>query len=145
MFHINWVIEDKLAGSPFPSTDELSDVYNEGIRAILSLDHRSDNEALESMSIEHETIHIRDFTAPTLEQLERACDFIERNIKAERPVLVHCVVGQGRTGTVICAYLISKGWDYERALEEVRTHIPHAVEVAVQLEILQEYQKTRNG
>jgi atypical dual specificity phosphatase len=143
MVMINWVIEDKLAGSPFPSTEELEEIYNHGIRAILSLDYRRDEETLRSMGFKHKTINIHDYTAPTLEQLDEACEFIEMSTSSGDPVLVHCLVGQGRTGTVICAYLISRGFDYIGALEKVRTRIPHAVEIEAQLQILEEFYRIR--
>ena len=144
MVEINWVIEDQLAGSVFPPTNEFERLYKKGIRAILSLEFRMDEKVIKGMGFKHKLIYIMDFTAPTLKQLEDACHFIDENINANRPVLVHCLVGQGRTGTVICAYLIFKGWNYEESLERVRSCIPYAVEVPVQQDILREFEKRQS-
>jgi hypothetical protein len=63
---------------------------------------------------------VDDLTPPDPAQLDAALDFIdERRARGER-VAVHCLVGQGRTGTVLAAYLIRGGLPAEVALREIR-------------------------
>lgn len=70
---------------------------------------------------------VDDLTPPSPAQLDAALDFIdEQRARGER-VVVHCLVGQGRTGTVLAAYLIRGGLSVDAALRELRTVCPNAV------------------
>ncbi len=60
---------------------------------------------------------IRDFVAATKAELERG-----------GKVVVHCVGGIGRTGTVIACYLISEGMEPEDAIASVRRRRPGSIE-----------------
>jgi protein-tyrosine phosphatase len=53
-------------------------------------------------------------------------------------------MGQGRTGTVLAAYLIRHGLDPERALAELRLVCPGAVENPKQESALAEFAERRD-
>ena len=46
-------------------------------------------------------------------------DLIESAIDAGAPVYVHCWGGIGRTGTVVCCWLVERGLSGEQALVEI--------------------------
>ena len=139
MFKINWLIPEKLAGSRYPEPHDLPDIYQEGIRAIISLEQYEDPEIITKNRFEHLHIPIPDFTAPSLAQLKRTIGFISSMIDKFKPVLVHCYAGIGRTGTVLTGYLISQGMDVDNALRKVRSRIPGAVQTNDQEHILWVY------
>ncbi len=139
MFRLNWVIPEKLAGSRYPEPGDLPEIYSEGIRAILSLEYYENPGAILQHRFEHLHLPIPDFSAPSLQQLKRMVGFISSMNEKFKPVLVHCYAGIGRTGTVIAAYLISKGMGVEEALTKVRTRIPGAVQTDDQEHILKVY------
>lgn len=142
-----WIVEDALAGSGRPGqrsrrfaaapggetgTDDLDKdlawLRSHGIGAILSLTETSlPSEALARHGLAVCHVPIRDMTAPAPEQLDEALAFIDRQRAYGRRVLVHCLVGQGRTGTVLAAYLIRAGMSPEAALAHLRGVCPDAV------------------
>ena len=144
MFRLNWIVSGKLAGSRYPEPEDLDFIYEEGIRAIVSMEHYNHPQAITSRRFEHLNIGIPDFTAPSLAQLKRIIGFINAMNDKLKPVLVHCYAGIGRTGTVVAAYLINHGMGVEGALQHVRARIPGAVQTEDQEHILHVYQQDCN-
>lgn len=77
------------------------------------------------------------------DDLEAICQLIDATRMRGRGTLVHCQAGQGRTGTVLAAWLIwSRGLDARAAIDEVRAHYhPLAVETADQLAALEAFER----
>jgi atypical dual specificity phosphatase len=133
--NFSYLIEGKLAGSAHPrftTRDDahLAQVMKElGLGAIVSLVERPlDGEVLARHGIESLHISIRDFHAPTLEQIDEFIRFARLNIEAGRPVLAHCHAGMGRTGTMLSCYLVADGADPRRAIIDVRKRRPGSIE-----------------
>jgi atypical dual specificity phosphatase len=42
-------------------------------------------------------------------------------------VLMHCQGGYGRTGTMLACYLVSQGWEAEKAMAEARARRPGSI------------------
>ena len=90
-------------------------------------------------SVKH--IPVRDFEAPTLEQIEDFIAFAEKACAEGKKLVVHCDAGLGRTGTVLACYLVSKGYNAAKAIEEVRTKRPGSVETFEQEELVMKYEE----
>ncbi len=108
--------------------DDLSWLRARGIDAVLTL---TETPLLPGALARHGLAELHlpvdDLTPPTPGQLDAALDFIDQQRVRGRRVAVHCLVGQGRTGTVLAAYLIRGGLSPEAALSEVRAVCPEAV------------------
>ncbi len=144
-----WLIEDALAGcsrpgargplsrgggaGPEPETsaaldEDLSWLRAQGIGAVLSLTEAPlGDAALARHGLQGYHVPVQDMTAPTPEQLEQGLAFIDRQRALGRRVAVHCLVGDGRTGTMLAAYLIRGGRRPDEALRELRAIRPGAV------------------
>ncbi len=72
-------------------------------------------------------IAVPDLHAPTPDQLHAAIAFIDHQTAQSQPVAVHCLMGQGRTGTVLAAYLIRNGLSAADALAEIRSRCAGAI------------------
>ena len=81
-------------------------------------------------------IPVQDFCPPTIEQLNLCVDFLKDCLKADRKPVVHCMMGYGRTGTILAAYLISEGMSANDSIAEVRRKRPGAIETIEQEDIL---------
>jgi atypical dual specificity phosphatase len=76
---------------------------------------------------------VPDFAPPTLDQLERMVLFIQEQIeKWERPVVVTCFAGLGRTGTVLACYLVYTGYTPEAAIDLIRELRPRSIQTVAQ-------------
>jgi atypical dual specificity phosphatase len=147
--NFSFVIEGKLAGSAHPQRhSQLRSLFNDcGIRAILTLTEgdlsshlrdRSDY-ILEQLEIFH--IPIQDFTAPTMADLKRAVRWIYRMMREDKPVLVHCGAGLGRTGTILTAFFMSYyNLTTDDALARIRELRPGSVETSDQEDRLREFE-----
>ncbi|KUH34727.1 protein tyrosine phosphatase [Thermococcus celericrescens] len=91
-----------------------------------------------------EVLHspIEDFTAPSLSQLLEILHWIEARVEEGKKVLIHCMGGLGRSGTVAVAWVMySKGLPMREALKMVRRIRPGAVEVEEQRGVLKELER----
>ncbi len=146
-----WLIEHEIAGMSLPNgiaaasatrsdirsqecEDELNDLKLRGIRAVVSLTERGlDAGLLEEEGFRYLHLPVPDMTAPTPSQIAQFLEFARTCRKDNRPVVVHCLGGAGRTGTVLACYLVSeKRYDTESAIRAVRICRPGAIETATQ-------------
>jgi hypothetical protein len=151
-----WVIPGVLAGMPMPFIhperrmngggaldsfdDELKDLHQSGVRAVVSLlNIPSDAAVLQSAGFVFLCLPVPDGHAPTAEQANRFVQFMTEQRAAQRSVAVHCEAGLGRTGTMLAVYLISQGDSAETAISRVRAVEPSAVETSKQIQFLEEF------
>jgi atypical dual specificity phosphatase len=143
--NFSWVEPQLLAGHAYPSgLDDLRWLRSQGIQIILTLTE----ETLRKSQVDDAgllSIHepIRDFHAPTMEQLDRCVSVIRNALSKKMPVAIHCAAGMGRTGTVLTAWLISKGMAPREAIDEIRRLRPGSVETRVQVDSLLEWHQAR--
>jgi atypical dual specificity phosphatase len=155
-----WLIEGELAGSSCPgiaqpgqrgpmSSDELSAdlswLRGQGIGAVLTLTEAPLLEAVvnrHGLAMLH--LPVPDLHPPSTDELLRALNYIDRQRLHGRPVVVHCLMGQGRTGTVLAAYWIRGGKHPDLALQELRVLCPGAVGSPSQEEALRRFAARRD-
>ena len=133
-FKIWWLIPGQLGGMPIPLDEsDLSEINKSGIRAVVNLLESFDNQNIyEKANLDFLWLPIPDFEAPTLKQVLTLKSFIDTQIAEQKPVSIHCFAGQGRTGTMLASWLISKGMSSKKAINQVRTVNPQAIESILQ-------------
>lgn len=145
--NFGWLIENKLAGVSYPrSEDAIALLRKLGVKALLSLHEESlPTDLLTKYELQVEQIRVPDFTAPTLDQVERAVAIIDGFLAQGLPVAVHCGAGLGRTGTILTCYLISQGNAAKDAIEQVRTKRPGSIETDEQVALIELYEQHRKN
>jgi atypical dual specificity phosphatase len=139
-----WLVEDELAGCSLPGGADARTMHgdqsalaadlswlrhDQGIDSLLTLTEVPlDAALLATYGIEALHLPIEDLAPPTPEQFLVAVDFIDRQRAKGKAVAVHCLMGQGRTGSILAACLIRNGMSSEEALRELRAICPGAVE-----------------
>lgn len=144
---LRWVLEGRLAGVRRPgllgSVDrDLQTLAAAGVQLLVCLEESQvlSADLLGRYGIESHAAPIVDMDAPTLEEARAICALLDQALDARRVVAVHCRAGLGRTGTILCAWLLWKGLDRERALSRVRTVEPRFVQSERQLEFLADFE-----
>jgi hypothetical protein len=158
-----WVIPGVLAGMPMPFihperrlnsggslnayNDELPELFSDGIRAVVCmLNIPSDAAVFESAGFAFLCLPVANGEAPTTEQAMEFIRFVDEQRVKNQAVAVHCEGGLGRTGTMLAAYLISKGDTALDAIRQVRAVENAAVETARQIRFLERFEfQIKNG
>ena len=116
-----WVIPSKLAGVRKPTHEELIELQETGIRAIVSVPDDPSNLALyDEANIPHLWLPTQGGTAPSREQVQNLQGFVDQQNQLGNAVAIHCTNGRRRTATMIAAYLISSGSSYDEAMQMIQ-------------------------
>ena len=141
--NFSWLIENKLAGSAIPtSSDEVQWVIDQGVKSIVTIREEplSDN-WIKNVNYLH--IRSNDMGVPEFNDLIHAIDFIHRRITNNEPVLVHCLAGLGRTGTLLACYLIKhQKMSADEAPQKIREERPGSIQSYPQEEIIFQFAKS---
>ena len=145
--NFGWVLEGCLAGAMGPtSRRDLIFFSRQDIRAVLRMERNTISAELWNMHDLYEPVP--DFAAPTLAQIDRMTRWIEDQIENwERPVVVTCHAGIGRTGTVLACYLVYTGYAPQTAIDLVRELRPRSIQTREHEQAVFDYaeQRQRSG
>ncbi len=139
----SWVIENKLAGSAIPtSIDEVKWVIDQGVKSIVTVrEEPLDDTWTKDVNYLH--VHSNDMGVPEFDDLTHAIDFIHSRITNNEPVMVHCLAGLGRTGTLLACYLIKyQKMPADEAIQKIREERPGSIQSFTQEEIIFQFAKS---
>lgn len=158
-----WVVDGLLAGCSRPGgtgrsertlapeerdallAQDLAQLRERGIGAVLSLTEAPLAEVETALSgLEYLHLPVPDLHAPSPDQILHALAFIDRQRASGRAVAVHCLMGQGRTGTILAAYLIRGGATAHGAIAQIRTTCDGAISAKEQEAALERFAASRD-
>ena len=145
--NFSWVIEKQLAGSGMPvNLPQLSWIANNGIKCIITIrESPLPTSWLAKISHKLDYMHLKvdDFCAPSLESLESTVRYMGQQINEQKPVLVHCAAGKGRTGTILAAYIMKQepSLSFLEAINKIRVLRPGSIQSEEQISALKDFEK----
>jgi protein tyrosine phosphatase (PTP) superfamily phosphohydrolase (DUF442 family) len=127
-FSVREFDERLLAGRNPLTVVDVAELRRRGVTHVLDL--REDHEwrspgkfgveavdELRRVGLERRNVVIKDVTPPSPKALDEAVSWIEGALaQSATTVFVHCRAGQERTGTVLAAFLLSRGMSFTDAL-----------------------------
>ena len=140
--NFSWSNEKKLAGSAIPtSKEEIDWVKQEGVKSIVTIrEEPLEEEWLEDVNYLH--IHSNDMGVPEFDDLINSVDFLHQRITNDEPVMVHCLAGLGRTGTILACYLIKyEEMSADDAIQKVRNERHGSIQSFSQEEMIFRFEK----
>ena len=140
--NFSWIIEEKLAGSAIPtSKEEIDWIKQEGVKSIVTIrEEPLEDEWIKDVNYLH--VHSNDMGIPEFSDLVNSVDFIHQRITSDEPVMVHCLAGLGRTGTILACYLIKyEDMTANDAIEKVRQERHGSIQSFSQEEIIFRFEK----
>lgn len=108
-------------------------IVNMRSRSIYNVDETKDFHLLHLPTV--------DFHPPTLQQLEKGVEFINKEIENGGKVYIHCRLGEGRGATMTLAYLISTGLTLDDAFKLIKSIRIFIHPTTAQLDRLKEFEK----
>jgi len=140
--NFSWLIENKLAGSGIPtSSDEFDWILKQGVTSIVTM---TEDALPEKWTSDIDYLHVPtpDLTAPNMDKIDTAVDFIHKEISNDQAVMVHCAAGMGRAGTILACYLVKyQKYSAKDAIKKIRKQRPGSIQSEVQELAITFYEK----
>ncbi|XP_074989501.1 dual specificity protein phosphatase 23 isoform X3 [Calonectris borealis] len=132
--NFSWVAEGRLAGLAMPrEPGHYRFLLGQGVRHLVSLSERAPPHHGCCPAIRLHRLRVPDFSPPTPGQIQSFLQLVEEANARGEAVAVHCMLGHGRTGTMLACYLAKAqkmgGGD---AIREIRRLRPGSIETQEQ-------------
>ncbi len=144
----SWVVDGKLAGMPMLGrlqalALDIAFLDQQSVDLLVSLTIEAvPKSTLAARGIDALHLPVRDFTAPTQEQMLVFVREVAARHAVGESVGVHCTAGLGRSGTMLAAYFVSTGMNAEQAIAHIRELRPGSVETKSQEDAIAEFAVT---
>lgn len=140
--NFSWLIEERLAGSGMPTTfDEFDWILRQGIKSVVTMtEDPLPQNWVKNIGYLH--VPTPDLTAPDIDQIDAAVDFIHQKITNDEAVMVHCAAGMGRAGTILACYFVKyHKISAKKAIEKIRKERPGSIQSEAQEFAISLYEK----
>jgi protein-tyrosine phosphatase len=132
-----WIDEPSVLGGANPTIWQIKGLYRIGFGTIILLIDKMEQgptynvEAIKAMGLEHFSIFVRDFSAPSVEDFEVVLTTVDWAL-GQGKVFIHCQDGLKGTGIMGAAYWVYKGTSVRVAVQRILRSNPGALEALQQ-------------
>jgi atypical dual specificity phosphatase len=124
---------DRFVRSAERTVGDLAYIKSLGIDTLLTLTEAPlEADLVAEQGLDSAHVPIPDRAAPTPQQVDDCLTFLDDRLERGRRVLVHCLGGYGRTGTVVACYLVHCGLGAQEAIDGIREKRPGSIETDAQ-------------
>ena len=111
-------VSDELYRSGQPTAEGMRELEKKGIRTVISFrNFHDDDDQIAGTNLESRRIRINTWAIDSQDDEE----FLRVLEECPKPVLIHCLHGSDRTGSMVALYRIRKqGWSVEEAVNEMK-------------------------
>jgi atypical dual specificity phosphatase len=105
-----WVEKGRLAASGYPaSRGQLEWLIGRGITSVLTLTPAPLPKPLvDGLPLKLLHLPMEDHAVPSVETLAKGAELVRDSLNGGDDLVVHCLAGEGRTGSVLAAYLMEE-------------------------------------
>ena len=141
---------DAIEGEPIllgalPFRQDVPHLQTEGVTGVINMciEYPGPKTTYEKIGMEQLWLPTVDFTPPTLVNIQRAMDFIEKHQTDGGKVYVHCKAGRGRSATVVLCWLMyRRGLTPEQAAAWLTQQRPHINQDLADRVVVQDFYRT---
>lgn len=140
-----WLKPNKILVGQVPKTsDDIQRLKSLGVGQIVSLledDYGLESTWASNMRMGYKRFSIPDFGTPGLDVLTSIISAMDECIDSGHVVYVHCMMGLGRSGTVVASYLVKDGMSAKAAIAKVRQLRPGSIQTEEQEQLIYMFEK----
>ncbi len=121
-YKLRWITEEIAVGAAPSSNAALNTIKESGVEVILNLcvECGDLHEVERAAGFNVYWLPVSDAYTPELDELDDALEWLNAHVESGKRVLVHCRFGVGRSGSIIAAYLLKRGFSLEHVLETMK-------------------------
>ena len=132
--NFGWVEQGLLAGCRGPqSNQDLDFLASQGIRVLVRLAYARETGMAAQRVQEHGMVDVydpvQDCTALSQPQIDRLVKAVRTAVAGGQPVAVSCLMGHGRTGTLLACCLAAQGLPADEAIKRLIAIRPGSMEI----------------
>lgn len=138
-----WVIPGKLMGVRKPENEaEIAYLMSIGVGGVITLlDDEENHKLYEATNMDFLWTPMKGGTAPGVEQVREASEFISDINSMGKAVAIHCNNGRKRTGTMLAAQLVNQGLNGDQAIAKIQELNSEAQLNELQKDFLRNFKK----